>query len=267
MKATTLVNVIFLVLIPAWLLAKAASLGFETGFSWAPQPETFVSVEFTVANMVMLFVSSAVLVFIGITLLARHLKNRKDTPYFLGMFNVILGAGLGYDGIRKVMAFTDEVFRNAIEALTFMFLAWSIVFFFLFLQDILTGSTSFQEHKQVQLAFTVLVACSVFFFMGWPAMLPVVASTFVAYGFLIAIIIPLGWWQIRSGWKLVKKTSEPRARLGLSMITFSAVFYLAIIATIAFKKLFFPLDLLLSILLLALSVATYMGYVYPSRGK
>ncbi|NMC07140.1 MAG: hypothetical protein GYA24_18130, partial [Candidatus Lokiarchaeota archaeon] len=46
---------------------------------------------------------------------------------------------------------------------------------------------------------------------------------------------------------------------------YSAIFYLLALGTVAFKKLWFPLDLLLSMFLLGMSVLMYLGFINPSR--
>jgi hypothetical protein len=253
---------------------KAVSLGFDLGFSWGIQPDMLdkVSMEIVVTNSILLFSSSAVCFVIGSSLLAKFLSNRKDAPLLLGTMNFVLSGMLGWDGIRKYTTFASEVnpnaaevYRNAAEAITFVFLSWAIFMLLLFLQDIFTGSFKFKDHARSQTIFAVLNACAVFFMMGWPSLMPVVVSTYIGYGFLIAIIIPLGVWQFRATYKLVKGTKDERTRRGLSMIGYSAIFYLCSVGTVAFKKLYFPLDLLLSILLLGMSVVMYLGFIQPSK--
>nr|MDO8116378.1 hypothetical protein [Candidatus Sigynarchaeota archaeon] len=259
-----MVNAIFITLLPAWLIIKAATLGFDLGFSWAPQPDLFVSYEFTYLNMAILFTSAFWMAIIGLMLLKRYRERKKDMPLLLAMFNLVLAGGFAWDGIRKYTTYND-IYRNAVEAIVFVCLAWALVFFFLFLQDVFTGSYAFKDHKRADITCIILISTSVFFFLGWPDLMPLVVSTYMAYAVILAIIVPLGAWQIRTAFRLAKKTEDQRSRIGISMIGYSAIFYLAIIAIIAFKKLFFPLDLLLSIFILALSVATYMGFIYPSR--
>ncbi len=261
------INLVYLILFPLWLVLKVASLGSDIGFSWGIQPDMLekVSVEIVVVNSILLFSASVVCFVIGLSLLSKFLSNKKDAPLLLGTMNFVLSGMLAWDGIRKYTTFTSEVYRNAAEAVTFVFLSWAIFMLLLFLQDIFTGSFKFKDHARSQTVFAVLNACAVFFMMGWPSMMPLVVSTYVGYGFLIANIIPLGVWQIRATYKLVKGTKDERTRRGLSMIGYSAIFYLLSLGTVAFKKLYFPLDLLLSILLLAMSVVMYLGFIQPSK--
>ncbi len=259
-----MVNAIFIALLPSWLIIKAAALGFDLGFSWAPQPDLFVSFEFTYLNMAILFMSAFWMAVIGMMLLKKFKERKKDMPLLLAMFNLVLAGGFAWDGIRKYTTY-NEIYRNAVEAIVFVCLAWALVFFIGFLQDVFTGSYAFKDHKKADIACIVLIATSVFFFMGWPDLMPLIVSTYIAYLVILAVIAPLGAWQIRTTFKLAKRTEDKRSRIGISMIGYSAIFYLSIIAIIAFKKLFFPLDLLLSIFILMLSVATYLGFIYPSR--
>ncbi|MEX2681781.1 MAG: hypothetical protein Q6373_009275 [Candidatus Sigynarchaeota archaeon] len=262
-----IINVMYIVLFPTWLLLKAASLGFDVGFSWQMEADMLAKVpaEFVVINSILLFSAAAVLLIIGLSLLGKFLSNKKDTPLLLATMNIVLAGGLTWDGIRKYTTFTSEVFRNAVEAVIFIFLSWTIIMLFLFLQEIFTGTLKFKDHAISQTIFAVLNACAVFFFMGWPALMPVLVSTYVAYFFMIAIIIPLGTWQFRATYALVKRTTDKWAKRGLSMIGYSAIFYLSALGTVAFKKVYFPLDLLLSILLLCMSVMMYFGFVRPSK--
>ncbi|MBN2153533.1 MAG: hypothetical protein JW839_18910 [Candidatus Lokiarchaeota archaeon] len=262
-----IINSIYIVLIPAWLVLKSASLGFDVGFSWEIQPDMLdkVSVELVVVNSIILLSSSAVLVVIGLNLVGKFLTNKKDAPLLLGTMNLVLGGGLAWDGIRKYTTFASDEFRNAGEAVIFVLLSWAIIMLLLFLQDIFTGSFKHENHQLSQIVFAVLNALAVFFLMGWPAFIPLDVSTITGYAFLIATIIPLSVWQLRATYALVKGTKDKRTRQGLSMIGYSAIFYLSVLATVAFKKLWFPLDLLLSLLLLGMSVTMYLGFIRPSR--
>ncbi len=261
------INLAYLVLFPAWLVLKAASLGFDVGFSWEIQADMLekVSVEVVVTNSILLLSASVVCSIIGLSLLGRFLSNRKDAPLLLGTMNFVLSGMLAWDGIRKYTTFASEEYRNAAEAVTFVFLSWAIFMLLLFLQDIFTGSFKFKNHSLTQAIFAGLNACAVFFMMGWPSLMPLVVSTYVGYLFLIIIIVPLGIWQFRATYKLVNGTKDARTRRGLSMIGYSAIFYLLCVGTVAFKKLYFPLDLLLSILLLGMSVVMYLGFIQPSK--
>nr|MDO8108799.1 hypothetical protein [Candidatus Sigynarchaeota archaeon] len=260
-----IINALYLITFPAWLVIKAASVGFDLGFSWQPQPDLFVSMEFTITNMVLLFTASAVLFIIGTRLLKKFILNKKDAPLLLAMFNFVLAGGLAWDGIRKYTTFTSPEFRNAVEGIIFVSVAWALVLLYLFLQDIFMGSFKFKDHVKWHTVFIILDACTVFFFLGWPALMPLLVSTYMAYFFMAALIIPLCAWQIRATYRLVKRTDDKQTKRGLSMIGYSAIFYLLALGTVAFKKLYFPLDLLLSISLLSASVVMYLGFVQPSK--
>nr|MDO8087271.1 hypothetical protein [Candidatus Sigynarchaeum springense] len=262
-----IINMIYVILIPAWLVLKAASLGFDVGFSWQMEADMLekVSVEFVVINSILLLSASVVLFVIGLHLVGKFLSNKKDAPLLLATMNIVLAGGFAWDGIRKYTTFSSEVYRNAGEAVIFVFLSWVIFMLLLFLQEIFTGTLKFEDHVRSQTIFTVLNACAVFFFMGWPALMPVLVSTYIAYCLLIAVIIPLGIWQFRATYSLVKRTTDKLSRRGLAMIGYSAIFYLSALGTVAFKKLYFPLDLLLSILLLGMSVMMYLGFIRPSK--
>jgi hypothetical protein len=266
-KYYLVINLVYLALLPTWLVLKATSLGFDVGFSWDIQPDLlmFVSREIVAVNSTLLLAAAVVCFIIGSNLVGKFLSKKKDAPLLLGTMNIVLSGMLAWDGVRKYTTFTSEVFRNAVEAVTFIFLSWAIFMLFLFLQDIFTSTFKFKDHARSQTAFAVLNACAVFFLMGWPLLMPLVASTYTAYGFLIAVIIPLCIWQFRATYKLVKGTEDQLAKRGLSMIGYSAIFYLLALGTVAFKKLYFPLDLLLSVLLLCMSVFMYLGFINPSK--
>jgi hypothetical protein len=266
-KYYRIINLIYIVLLPTWLVLKATSLGFDIGFTWDIQPDLLVNVsrEFVAVNSTLLLSAAVVCFIIGSSLVHKSLSNKKDAPLLLGTMNLVLSGMLGWDGIRKYTTFTSEAFRNAAEAVTFIFLSWAIFMLFLFLQDIFTSTFKFKDHARSQTVFAGLNGCAVFFFMGWPALMPLVVSTYAAYGFLISIIIPLNVWQVRATYKLVKGTEDARTRRGLSMIGYSAIFYLLALGTVAFKKLWFPLDLLLSVFLLGMSVFMYLGFINPSK--
>jgi hypothetical protein len=259
-KYYLIINLAYIVLIPTWLILEAVNLGFNTGFSWGIQPDLLEKLP------AVLLLSAAVVCFvIGGNLMGKYLTKKKDAPLLLGTMNLVLSAMCTWDGIRKYTTFAVESYRNAAEALTFVFLSWVTFMLFLFMQDIFTSTTKFKDHPRSQTAFFVLNACAVFFFMGWPSLMPLIVSTYVAYGCLISIIIPLGVWQIRATYKLVKGTNDPLTKRSLAMIGYSAIFYLCGLGTVAFKKLWFPLDLMLSVALLGMSVFMYLGFINPAK--
>ncbi|NMC04040.1 MAG: hypothetical protein GYA24_02450, partial [Candidatus Lokiarchaeota archaeon] len=221
-----ILNLVYIILIPAWLVLKAASLGFDTGFAWGIQPDllAMVPAEIVAINSILLFAAAVVCIVIGINLIGKYMAKKKDAPLLLGTMNLVLATMLAWDGIRKYTTFTNETSRNAAEALTFVFLSWAIFMLLLFLQDIFTGSFKFKDHARSQTIFVILNACAVFFFMGWPSMMPLIVSTYMAYFFMIAVIIPLNVWQFRATYKLTKRTEDPVTRRGLAMMGYSAIF-------------------------------------------
>ena len=142
-----------------------------------------------------------------------------------------------------------------------------MIFYYLFLQDVFTGTYSREKHKRTHVIFGALLVATQFFFVGLPGLVDPAITDVLAYIPMMVLIVSLGIWQLRVASKLKKKTSEKRARIGISMIGNSAIFYLLIIVVVGLKKAWFYLDLGLSILLFLWSIVTYMGYVYPSMQK
>ncbi|MHA1683644.1 MAG: hypothetical protein ACTSUE_22080 [Promethearchaeota archaeon] len=266
-RSYTIINLAYLIFIPTWILLTLAQVDFDPGFTWSPQMDIFVSIEFTILNMLLLFISAAAMSAIGTILLKKYKKTKKNAPLLLGMFNIILGGGLVWEGIRKYTTFVDPLTRYMAESIIFIAIMWSMLFLFLFLQEIFSKNSSFKNHRVSHSIFISIVITSTIFFIGLPDLIPLEISLYLAFSAMISIIIPLGIWQTQACFKLKKKTDEKRIKTGLSMIGYSAIIYLMITASIALKKLFFPLDLLLSVLILLLSGVTFMGYIYPSRGN
>ena len=261
------INVIYIVLIPIWVLLLGALYNFNIGFSWGPQPELFVSESFTILNMVFLFLSAVTLLGIGILLLSRYIKRRKDALLLLGMANIIISFGLFFDGVRKYMTITVWPYRNMVEIMALFVIAWGMIFYYLFLQEIFNGNHDFKAHRRSHIIYITLTIATNLFFIGFPELVDPFITNIFAYIPMLILIIALGSWQISAAMRLVKKTNDKRARIGIIMIGYSAIFYLAIIAVVGLKKIIFELDVLLSILLFAWSVVNYIGFIYPSKKK
>jgi len=260
-----IINLIYAIMIPLWLITTAAVLNFELGFSWKPQEDIFISIEYVLINMIFLFTSSILLSIIGVILLRKHLENKKEAPLLLGTYNLIASAGLFIEGIRKYTNITEELFRVAVEAMIFIFVSWAFIYLFLFLQEIFTGDFSNKKHLKSHLIFGIILSIGDMFFMGVPQIISPSITLIIAYVFLFLLIMPTSVWQMRASYRLTKKSSEKRVKRGILMIGFSALFYFMIFIAVPLKKLLFSLDIVLSILIFGLSLTTYLGYIYPSR--
>lgn len=265
-KYFIIINVVFAIALPAFIISKAAGVEWQVGFSWEPQIMDY-GYAFVIANLIILIAAGVILIMIGAALLKRHKENQKESPLLLGMFNIVIGGGFIFDGIRKHTSFASDSFRNGIEGIVFIALSWALIFFYLFLQDIFSGDFSWKRHSKSHVFYIAVIATSLVFFHGMHPYVDLELTTIIGFVLQLLVIIPLGAWQLRASYKLAGKTQDKASRQGIIMIGLSAIFYLSILAIVALKKVLFTLDIIMSALVLGLSIVTYLGYMHPSRAK
>ncbi|MBN2153337.1 MAG: hypothetical protein JW839_17925 [Candidatus Lokiarchaeota archaeon] len=255
------INLLFLAIVPSWLVVAASTTGFDVGARWSMSDNA-------VSNSVFLLASTFVLFLIGSILLKKFSTNGKDSALLLASYNILYGTGSLLEAAGNYLDFA-RVFNQALENLVFVIVSWTMLFFFLFLQDIFTGSFSSKQHKSSHVAMASLVAIGAASMVFDSFYLIPSVFNYVGFGLLGVTMITLCTWLLVAASKLVKKTGERNARIGLMMIGLSGGILIAVILCIALKALINvpALDALIPVFVFSASIVTYMGYVYPSRAR
>ena len=250
---------IYLVSIPTWLILQAAGMNFDLEFMWENSPNAFLNSPF-------LFVSSAILLIIGIVLLKKYFKNKKDSALLLACYNIIYGFSSFLEGVGNFYAYGSR-YDQVSENLIFILVAWAVVFFFLFLQEIFTGSFAYKDHKLTHKIFlSLLVAGVILTMMVLPSRdLDIIHQ--LGVGILAITLIILSIWQMKAAFHLVKRADEPNVKRGLQMIGISGLCLIAVIVLIVLKMLVEFVDPLIPIFVFSASIFSYLGYVQPSKAK
>ncbi|MEX2680206.1 MAG: hypothetical protein Q6373_001280 [Candidatus Sigynarchaeota archaeon] len=253
------INLIFLAIIPSWLVALASQTRFDVDARW-------ILSENALPNSLFLLASAVVLYLIGFALLRKFVTNNKDSALLLASYNILYGTSSLFEAAGNYLEFARN-FNQALENVVFVMIAWAMLFFLLFLQEIFTGSFSSRKHKISHAVIALLVG------IGVASMildsLYIIPGVFNYFGFALlgVTMIILCTWLLVAASKLVRKTGERNARIGLLMIGLSGAFLIAVVLCIALKALtqLPALDALIPVLVFSASIITYMGYVHPSR--
>lgn len=261
-----IINLVYGIAIPAWLLICAGALEFDVGFKWKLS-------ENVIPNVTFLSIAIAIETIVFIRLFSRFKKHGKDSALLLASFNALVITQNLLETFGNFTGF-HEIFGQANENLIFILVGWSLIFFLLFVQDIFTGGFSFKKHKHTHLIFSSIIVVLTGFLMVSPFMpaypsLEVIMN--IGFGLMGALIITLAIWLLIATNKLAKKAGDQVTRIGLRMIGSSGVLYIAILISVGLKSLAESistvLDIITPILIMATSIVTYLGYVFPSKKR
>ncbi|MFX0102048.1 MAG: hypothetical protein ACFFCS_20955 [Candidatus Hodarchaeota archaeon] len=263
-KYFIIINLLFIIAIPIWWFSLAAVMNFDIGFKFGPHDDLELGNVYS--NLIFFGSAGVVLIIIGIHLLSKYNKNKKDSALILGTYNLILGCAACYESIRKFIDFTRK-FDTAREDLTFVLMSWAVIFFFLFLQEILRGNFKFENHRVTHTSFIIIMVTVNFFVMLWPFYYEFEVIKYIGVATLGITVVVLSIWQIRSALRLRKKSSEKVVKQGLAMIALSGVFYIVAVITLALIEVDPIFDMIVPMVILVLAIVTYMGYVFPSKKR
>ena len=82
-----IINLIFIIGIPLWLIAVAATVNFDTGFEFGIRDVFGLQNEFI--NFMFFSIAAAVLIVIGMQLLRKLKRNKKNSALLLATYNII----------------------------------------------------------------------------------------------------------------------------------------------------------------------------------
>ncbi|MBD3186967.1 hypothetical protein GF325_09085 [Candidatus Bathyarchaeota archaeon] len=266
-----IILLLYAIAIPSWLFILAAVMEFDIGFKFGMRDVFGLKNE--VFNFVFYAIAAGVLLVIGTLLFKKYRSNHKPAALLLSTYNFLLAIASGYESMRKFILFHDR-FDAAREVLTFIVMSCAIIYFFLFMQEIFTGSFKFDDHRKTHAIFFSAIIIGDIFLALWPFVFTGKEAAsfdiselpkYIGFGFIGVTIIVLCLWQVRAAFLLVKKSDNTRVQTGLKMMGLSAIAHLSIIASIIIKEELVIFDAILPILVFTASILTYMGYVYPSR--
>nr|MDO8113545.1 hypothetical protein [Candidatus Sigynarchaeota archaeon] len=254
------INIMYLITIPVWLLIAASFTGFDTGLTWSLSGNA-------ISNSLFLFASSAILLIIGFALLRKFMGNKKDSALLLSTYNLLYGSSSFLEGLGNYMDFHPAL-NQSVENLTFILVSWAVIFFFLFLQDVFTSSFSNEKHLRSHVFFGIMIVLGDVLLILDGLGFGMNIFSYSGYAIFAIALIILCVWQMVAAFKLVKKSSEQKVRVGLVMIGLSGLLYIFVVVAIALKAIVSGIDyidVIIPILVFTASIVTYMGYVYPSR--
>jgi len=257
-----ILNTCYISGIVIWLISICFSISWQIDFAW-----NFVGNK--IVNLFLMAISGIVMIFISSKLLSKYFEGKKLAPLLLGCFNLIYSISIIIEAFGNIAHY--GLLNTGIERLIYVLINYALVFFFLFLQEIFSGSIKREKHAASQNFFIIL--SSLGFFLIAISVFPEIPTIVDTLGLVILLFLFMivNIWQIRSSSLLIKKTDEERIKKGLRMIAISGVMYISILVMIGIKSateeesLYVIFDILVPVLVLCTSIVTYMGIIMPSR--
>ncbi|MHA1684316.1 MAG: hypothetical protein ACTSUE_25490 [Promethearchaeota archaeon] len=255
------INSIIIAGIISWFTIIMVLIGGNPEFAWELGFDRAVKFTF-------LMVSALILGLIGLKLFFKYRQGHRLSTFYLGSYNLIYCVGSVFEAMGNLMNF-GYLLNDATDTIVYIMMMWAVIFFFLFLQEIFSGTSTIQEQKKMRILFMVFSIVSLLFLFSSPFTARLFSA--IGTGIMVILFLLVYTWQISAASKLVKKADDDVMKAGLKMIALSGVIFIALILMVIVKSFVSNpviekmLDIGIPVAVLVSAIVTYMGYIYPSR--